>query len=61
MEGVRATSLALMAVLKRKTAIGLLTEDLSKRIFEDTGVYLGDCLEALPAEKAADEAAVPST
>ena len=47
-DGVRATSLALMAVLKSKVAVGLLTDELAQRVLEDTGAYIINAIEELP-------------
>lgn len=52
MAGVQATSLALMAVLKKKTAVGLLTEELARKIFADVGFYIAEAIEELPEEQA---------
>lgn len=47
MGGVKATSLALMAVLKSKVAVGLLSPELSQRIFEDVGSYLDRAFDGM--------------
>ena len=48
--GVKATSLALMSVLKTKVAVGIITDELAQRIFEETGKYLTDSIDELPEE-----------
>ena len=48
MSGVQVTSIALIGVLKRKTAVGIITEETGKAIFEDVGKELTAAIEALP-------------
>jgi hypothetical protein len=50
-QGIKATSLALMAVLKAKVAVGVITDELGENILNSVGDYLNKAFAALPEDK----------